>query len=152
MTLGQSYYIMIGNKMGSFADSLKANVAEVKQEVNDKITNVAVSMFRDVVQGSPSQDLQDSEWATGWVINQWYPSTRAASSELNEQRDQVGLNSMDRIAQLIGTSNFIKKDNSLWLTNNVPYAYQVEALGWKGSIRMPYMMVGNALTKAKANL
>lgn len=136
--------------MGSFADSIKANVKEVKQEVNDKITKVAVDMFRDVVMLSPSQELRDSQWAKGLLINQWYPSVGSASTQLGTQTDQVGLQSMDRIAQLIGSNNFTVKDNSLWLTNNVPYAYQAEALGWRGTL--PYMMVDKALINAKAKL
>ncbi len=140
--------------MGSFADSIKANIKEVKQEVNDKITKVAVDMFRDVVMLSPSQELRDSQWATGLLINQWYPKVGSASSELGSQTDQVGLQSMDRIAQLIGSSNFTVKDNSLWLTNNVPYAYQAEVIGWYGNgmKTAPYGMVGTALTNAKAKL
>ena len=142
--------------MGSFADSIKANIAEVKQEVNDKITNIAVGMFRDVVQFSPSYELHDSVWANGLLINQWYPSVGSASGQLGSQVDQVGYQSMDRIAQLIGSSNFTSKDNTLWLTNNVPYAYQAEALGWYDTTRNqnthPYAMVDKALTKAKGEL
>ena len=140
--------------MGSFADSIKANIKEVKQEVNDKITKVAVDMFRNVVQFSPSHELHGSVWANGLLINQWYPSTGSASSQLSSQADQVGFQSMDRISQLIGTNNFTVKDNSLWLTNNVPYAYQAEADGWYGGgmKTAPYAMVDKALTKAKGEL
>jgi hypothetical protein len=136
--------------MGSFADSIKANITQIQQEVNDTITNEAVKTFRDVVSYSPSKDFNGAEWATGWVINQWYPSVGRASSELNENRDQAGFNSGDRIAQLIGSKNFIKKDNSLWLTNNVPYVYQVEVLGWPQTDA--YAMVDKALTDAKTRL
>jgi hypothetical protein len=60
------------------------------------------------------------------------------------------MNSGDRIAQLIGSKNFINKDNSIYLTNNVPYVYQVEVLGWAG--RDAYAMVDLALTDAKARI
>lgn len=136
--------------MGSFADSIKANIKALQQEVNDTITNEAVKTFRSVVSYSPSKDFNGSEWATGWVINQWYPSVGSPSSELNENRDQAGFNSGDRISQLAGSNNFIKKDNSLWLTNSVPYVYQVEALGWPQT--EPYAMVDKALTDAKTRL
>lgn len=140
--------------MGSFADSIKANIREVKQEVNDKITKAAVNMFRDVVQFSPSHELHGSVWANGLLINQWYPNVGSASGQLGSQTDQVGLQSMDRIAQLIGSSNFISKDNSLYLTNNVPYAYQAEVDGWYGGgmKTAPYAMVDRALNKAKGEL
>jgi hypothetical protein len=136
--------------MGSFADSIKANIKELQQEVNDKITNEAVKTFRDVVSYSPSQDFNGSVWATGWVINQWYPSVGSPSSSLTDSRDQAGMNSGDRIAQLVGSKNFLKGDNSLWLTNNVPYVYQVEALGWVRT--KPYAMVDKALTDAKTRI
>jgi hypothetical protein len=35
--------------MGSFADSIKANIKELQQEVNDKITTEAIKTFRSVV-------------------------------------------------------------------------------------------------------
>ncbi len=136
--------------MGSFADSIKANIKELQREVNDIITNEAIKTFRDVVRYSPSKDFNGSEWATGWVINQWYPSVGSPSSELNESRDQAGMNSGDRIAQLIGSRHFTNKDNSVYLTNNVPYVYQVEALGWVGT--KAYAMVDLALTDAKTRL
>ncbi len=136
--------------MGSFADSIKANIKELQQEVNDKITTEAIKTFRSVVSYSPSLDFNGSEWATGWVINQWYPKVGSPSSELNESRDQAGMNSGDRIAQLIGSKNFINKDNSIYLTNNVPYVYQVEAIGWART--RPYAMVDKALNDAKARI
>lgn len=140
--------------MGSFADSIKANVKEVKQEVNDKIVKAAVNMFRDVVQFSPSHELQGSVWSEGLLINQWYPSVGSPSSQLGSQKDQVGLQSMDRIAQLIGSTDFLKRDNTLYLTNNIPYAYQAEVVGWYGNgmNTAPYAMVDKALTKAKGEL
>jgi hypothetical protein len=60
------------------------------------------------------------------------------------------MNSGDRIAQLIGSKNFINKDNSIYLTNNVPYVYQVEAIGWART--KPYAMVDKALNDAKARI
>lgn len=140
--------------MGSFVDSIKANIKEAKQEVNDKITKAAVNMFRDVVQFSPSHELHGSVWAKGLLINQWYPSVGSASVQLDAQADQVGFQSMDRIAQLLGSNNFTSKDNTLWLTNNVPYAYQAEVDGWYGGgmKTAPYAMVDKALNKAKGEL
>lgn len=132
--------------MGSFADSIKANIKELQQEVNDTITNEAIKTFRDVVSYSPSKDFNGSEWSTGWVINQWYPKVGSPSSELNQARDQAGMNSGDRIAQLLGSKNFLKKDNSIYLTNNVPYVNQVEFIGW--AVQPPYAMVDRALNDA----
>jgi hypothetical protein len=136
--------------MGSFADSIKANIKELQQEVNDKITTEAAKTFRSVVSYSPSQDFNGSTWATGWVINQWYPKVGSPSAELNESRDQAGMNSVTRIAQLIGSKNFLNKDNSIYLTNNVPYVYQVEALGWAGT--KAYAMVDKALDDARIRI
>lgn len=136
--------------MGAFADSLKANVKQIKEDINQQITYVAVDLFRDIVYASPSHDLNGSEWATGWIINQWYPSVKRESRELNQTRDQMGFDSLDRIAQLPSQNIFLRKDNTLYFTNNVPYVYQADSLGW--SRTLPYMMVDKSLAKARGRL
>mgnify|MGYP003344690512 CR=1 FL=1 len=144
--------------MKAFSDSLKENIQLIQEDVNDQITDIAVSMFRDVVSNSPSYDLQDSVWSEGWLINQWYPSLKRPTKELNESKNSMGYDSLNRIYELNGTKHFYKKDNSIFLTNNVPYGEYAEILGWKKSINPKwqnhpaYAMMDKALIKKKAEL
>jgi len=132
--------------MGSFADSVKQNIQSMHEDVNTAVTNFIAETFRDVVKLSPSE-WQNSPHATGWLSNQWYPSVTSPSNSINESRDIYGFNSLDRIEGFRDTKYFFKKDNTVFLTNNVPYAYQAEALGWKRAA--PYAMVATAIDNAK---
>lgn len=135
--------------MGSFADSVKNNIQLLQEEVNTKITNFAADTFKDVVRLSPSE-WKSSPYATGLLANQWYPSAKEPSSTLTSDKDLLGFNSLDRIEGIRDTKYFLKKDGVLFLTNNVPYAYQAEAIGWKYAEK--YAMVATAIDNAKARL
>jgi len=122
----------------------------MQEDLNKNVTNFAAEVFRDVVKLSPSE-WQNSPHATGWLSNQWYPSVTSPSNSINESRDIYGFNSLDRIEGFRDTKYFLKKDNTVFLTNNVPYAYQAEAIGWKYANKYTdkYAMVAKAIGNAK---
>lgn len=118
----------------------------MQEDVNNCVNDYIINVFKDVVKLSPSE-WQDSPFATGWLANQWYPSVRSPSPSIDERRDLLGFNSLDRIEQLRGEKNFLTKDNSVFLTNNVPHAYQAEVIGWQ--FTKPYAMIATAVDNAK---
>lgn len=132
--------------MGTFTDSVRDNIQIMQEDLNKNVTNFVAEVFRDVVKLSPSE-WQNSPHATGWLSNQWYPSVTSPSNSINESRDIYGFNSLDRIEGFRDTKYFLKKDNTVFLTNNVPYAYQAEAIGWKYADK--YAMVAKAIDNAK---
>lgn len=147
--------------MGSFADSLKANIKEVQQEVNDKITNVAAELFIDVIQGTPSawnSDGREAPYADGLLVNQWYLGENKISDELTSAIDLYGSASLNRAASATKLKTFVKKDGYLSLTNNVSYAINAEVKGWpakenpKWKNAPPYAMVEKALITMKVKL
>lgn len=138
--------------MGSFADSIKANVKEVKQEINNRILSEASQTFKDVTTGTPST-WQQSEWAKGLLVNQWYTAENSLSSEKNDSKDLYGVASLNRADAIQRWKTFLGKDGYVSFTNNIYYAYQAEALGWYDTTRNqntpPYAMVEKAMIDAK---
>lgn len=168
---------MIGNKMGSFADSLKANVAEVKQEVNDKIVKVFKDIAYNVVYLTPSPSWSMSPRGTsgniayysdGLLANQWYPAENKISDEINNNTSDHGGDSYSRLSAMRDVKTFMKKDGYLSFTNNVPYAYRADVRGypkgavdnttgdgswnyWSGDVK-PYAMIDQSIAKVKAEI
>jgi hypothetical protein len=79
------------------------------------------------------------------LANQWYPDENDFSEELDNRLSPTGADSLARIRAMKGYV-FNQRDGKLTLTNNLSYAYRVEALGWpvadgwSGQIG-PYRMV-----------
>ena len=132
--------------MGSFADSIKANVKEVKQDINKQILYQASEMFKDVTIGTPSA-WQSSKYATGLLINQWYTAQNSLSSEETDSKDLHGVASLNRANNILTWKTFLGKDGYVSFTNNVSYAYQAEVQGWNQTA--PYRMVELALIDAE---
>jgi hypothetical protein len=135
--------------MGSFADSIKANIKEIQQEVNTKILAEASRTFTDVTTGTPSS-WQQSKWAEGLLVNQWYTAQNSLSSEQNGSKDLHGTASLNRANAILSWKTFLGKDGYVSFTNNVSYAYQAEALGWKYTDK--YAMVEKAMIDAKTRM
>lgn len=133
----------------SFSASLDRNILRVKQEVNDKIVKISIELFLSIVAKSPSPS-NPGEYAKGLLANQWYPMAGAFSEEVSTDDSSNGGASKVRIVGLRGSKEFFGKNGSLTLTNNLPYAYRAEMLGWpksdgwSGKIG-PYRMVALSL-------
>lgn len=144
--------------MGAFADSIKKNAELIQKQIDQQLTKLAIDTFKDVILLSPS-DWKDSPYAEGLLVNQWYPQVNGFSNEFSNSKDKSGYQSFARLAELVDSKIFYKKDASVSLTNNTSYAYRAEVLGWnptpeypKWKGAAPYGMVSKALTKAKDKL
>jgi len=144
--------------MGSFADSIKQSVEKIQLEIDQQLTKLTIDTFKDVIQESPS-GWQNSPYAEGLLVNQWYPAINSFSSELTSSKDLSGFQSFARLTELVDNKMFYKKDSRVTLTNNVDYAYRAEAIGWKPDAQhpswkgaAPYGMVRKAIIKAKAKI
>ena len=163
--------------MGSFADSIKANIKEVKQEVNDKIVEVFKDIAYNVVYLTPSPSWNLSPRGTsgniayysdGLLANQWYPAENKISEEFTRSESDHGGDSFSRLSAMRNVNTFLGKDGYLSFTNNVPYAYRVDVIGypkgvaevtsgfptwssWTGDVK-PYAMIDQSMIKVKAKL
>jgi hypothetical protein len=164
--------------MGSFADSIKANIKELQQEVNDKIVDVFVETSLSVVHLTPSPSWigqtrgaspSSPQYTDGLLANQWYPAENKISNEETSAESDNGGDSITRINAMKSVKTFVAKDGYLSLTNNVPYAYRVDAVGypagradviqgygnwswWNGSHEKPYAMIDTSIAKIKAKI
>jgi hypothetical protein len=125
-----------------FADSIKASATKIKREVSESILAEANELFTEVVKESPVDK--------GVLINNWYVGsggTYSASYNPNET-NKDGMSSYMQIASLRAFTGFLGRDGSVNLTNNTPYGYRAEYLGWPtpqwtGRVG-PYAMIAKA--------
>lgn len=134
--------------MGKFSDSLKANSDKILARVNNRCYAIARELFSLTVEYTPPS-AAPGKWAQGLLINQWYPSNGSGfSSSLTNAKDKSGSGSLSRIKALSGTE-FLGRNGSVTLANNLSYAYRAEKLGWPtpqwtGTVG-PYAMVAKSL-------
>lgn len=136
---------------GSFAQSVLLNIEKVKQDVNDSVYQIARELFTKIVGYTPARTPNPvvGPTAKGVLVNNWFPMNGPEfSSSKTDQRSAIGAGSLARIKALVG-QNFLNKDGTVTLSNNLDYAYRAEVLGWpsppwSGRIG-PYRMVARAL-------
>jgi len=141
--------------MGDFYKSVLENIAVMQEETNQHLISKTQEVFTSVVDKTPSVML-GSPYATGELVNQWYTSQTSPSTEVDTTTSPSGSSSRLRIYNIGDWSSFLKKDGSVFLTNNVPYVINAEETGWLQSENprwrnaAPYAMVENAVIEAKA--
>lgn len=136
---------------GSFAQSVLLNIEKTKQDVNDEVYRIARDLFTLIVNLTPARTPNPvvGPTAKGVLINNWFPMNGPEfSSATTDSRSAIGAGSLARIKSLVG-QNFLNKDGTVTLSNNLDYAYRAEALGWpsppwSGRIG-PYRMVARSL-------
>lgn len=135
--------------MGSFSNSLRANINKALLRVNGRCYDIAKELFTSIVRLTPSPS-NPGHHAYGKLANQWYPEVGDGfSEELDGRLSDTGADSLARIQAMRGTA-FNKQDGAVTLTNNLSYAYRAEALGWpvkdgwSGQVG-PYRMVALSL-------
>ena len=146
--------------MGSFADSVLANIAIMKKEVNDQIVDTFIYAAKQTIRysPSPSNTPRGSPYAEGELINQWYPAYNSYSTQETDSKDDNGTASVARVDELKGKNFFLKKDGMLSLTNNLLYAVRANERGWltvdssRWRNAKPYYMVELGIKDAKAKV
>lgn len=155
----EKYHIIRDIKdMGQFAESIRLSINKIQEELDRELNKLALDTFKDVIQNTPS-GWQDSPYAEGLLVNNWFPKVRGFSTETTSTKSLSGYDSFNRLTQLVDAKIFYKKDNSVTLTNNIDYAYRAEVLGWKPTSEhpnwkgaAPYGMIAKALIKAKSKV
>lgn len=123
-------------------------------EVNLKAYKIAWELFTNIIEFTPSP-ARPGPYAKGLLVNNWFPQEGTASAARNTALSNNGADSRARVNQMLnsGGREFYEKDGKITLTNNTPYAYRAEYLGWPESDnpmwknRGPYRMVARSLQK-----
>jgi hypothetical protein len=114
----------------SFLDDVKAFQVKALTDVNNSVCNVVNKLCSSIIELSPTPP-GTANYAKGLLKNQWYPSIGMSPSIMLSSSDEpTGSESFDRLNKTIAEKPFYSKDNMFMFTNNVPYAYRVEMLGW----------------------
>jgi hypothetical protein len=142
---------------GGFASQIRVFKAKAAVAINKQCYAISRQLFLFIVELSPDNDTtfpQKANFAKGYLKNNWYPTDGAAfSSDEGSSADQSGSASKARILGLKG-SQFLLRDGTVTLANNVKYAFRAEYDGWpegggplglwKGT-RKPYAMIARSL-------
>ena len=73
----------------------------------------------------------NAAYATGLLINSWFPSVgKSPSTIVGSSPNMEGADSIDRIRAMLAQNPFWGKDNTVTLSNNISYAYRADKIGW----------------------
>lgn len=142
-----------------FADSLRKNINNVQEQVNNSIVSTAQQFGNKLLDYSPlGADAEyTGAYAKGLFINSWYVGENEFDPSVGISPDESGSASKSRISGLKGSRSFFGRDGYISFTNNLSYAVRVEYLGWPsgtdivsgwnwtGSVG-PYAPVRNSIT------
>lgn len=122
--------------------------------VNDTCYQIAREAFLSIVNLTPSPS-HPGHTAKGLLVNNWFPVNGSGfSSSKTSSTSPYGAESIARIKSLRG-GQFLDKDGTVTLSNNLHYAYRAEVLGWPASGGWsgkvgPYRMVALSLQAVSA--
>ena len=114
--------MIIGNRIADFK-------VKAMSQSEAKIKKAFIGLSSDIIADTPVK--------SGRLRNNWFPSVNKASSETT---DNTGKESLGRL----GSVKF-KLGDTLYLTNNLPYAERIEFMGW--SKKAPNGMVRRNLMR-----
>jgi hypothetical protein len=114
----------------SFVQQIEANNVKAMEAVNKKCYDVAKELFTMIVDKTPSP-IHPGPWAKGQLVNNWFPIDGADySTETTEVLSDFGADSLARISQIGRGEQFLFKDGTVTISNNLPYAVRAEEIGW----------------------
>jgi hypothetical protein len=137
---------------GSFAASVLANKLKIEMEINKKCYEISRELFLQIVELTPTKvGPVVGPYAKGVLANNWFPVDGAGySADKTDSKVGKGQDSINRINALKGTQ-FFRQDGTVTLSNNIPYAFRAEYVGWPESDNprwknaRPYFMVSTSL-------
>jgi hypothetical protein len=130
-----------------FGDSVRASANKMKQQLNDKATEIAVELYEKTVELTPVGSPTNKKH--GELKNNWFVGIGSVNKSYTPNFDDNGTASLFRIYSIRKSNAFLGKDNVVTLTNTVDYGFRAEYAGWpspKWNNTLPYAMMRNALT------
>lgn len=137
-----------------FGNSIKAFADKAVLDMDNSVCEAYRKFATNVVKLSPTKAV--SPYSNSHLINQWYSDIGVPTNTYTSVTNNTGDDSINRINSTVSQKPFYGKDNVIYFTNNLPYAYRVETLGWpsgtsgfKWKGALPYGMVSKSLIKLK---
>lgn len=117
----------------SFGASVRKNTEKMKRGVQTVCYKIVFELYNTIIQTTPV--------LKGDLINNWFtmPSGRY-SKKTTDIHDKNGSGSFMNVKSLKQADLFYGRDSICTMTNNLPYAYRVEYLGWS-RLKRPQGMV-----------
>lgn len=121
----------MATRAGSFAASIRGNIAKIETEINRKCYEISRELFLQIVELTPTKiGPVHGPYARGVLANNWFPVDGPGfSTAETDTKVPNGQASIDRIKALKG-SQFFRKDGTVTLSNNIDYAFRAEWKGW----------------------
>jgi len=113
-----------------FSSDIAAFRDKALQAASTNTMTIAQEVGRMEVAFSPSP-INPGPYATGLLINQYYPSVGAPDFTVTTATNSSGADSLARINALAETNAFLGKDNVVYITNSTEEAYYADKLGWQ---------------------
>lgn len=114
------------------SNDIKAFTDKAVKAMSDNTNKIVEDLFTAAVDYSPSPTRDPTgRYARGLLVNQWYFSVGAPSSEVGSSLSDSGTDSIARIREIASVLPFNGKDNSVYLSNNTEEAYYANKLGWQ---------------------
>lgn len=114
-------------------------------ELERRRRNIILALFRAVILDTPV--------AKGRLRGNWQISSGKPKSGELKMADKSGQTRIKRVQDFLDRG-VIGKDQAVFLTNNLPYAYRIEFDGWskqkapEGMVRKNVIRISNNLSKA----
>lgn len=137
-----------GGEKVTFSVDLSKAIENIKDETEEVIGGSLFQLFANIVKRTPvgNPDLWKNPAPAGYIggtlRNSWHCSFDTPSTEGARKPLESGQGSFD---SLTATASY-KLGRTMYLTNNMPYAYPVE-FGWSG--QAPQGMVRRSIAEAQ---
>lgn len=115
-----------------FAGDIKAFEQKALLAANNSVCKAAEVGFTEAVINSPTSP--EASYATGLLINSWFPAIASFDETVGNATDYYGTASLSRIRTILAQKPFYGKDSFVTLTNSVDHAYRANYLGWPAGL------------------
>lgn len=112
-----------------FAQDIRNWNEKALKAASDNTNKIVQELFDLPVNYSPSP-TRPGPYATGLLVNQWYPSIGTPDLSVTNVTNDYGADSFARISAMVSTNPFNGKDNVVYLTNSTEEAIYADRLGW----------------------
>lgn len=125
---------------GKFSNQLGRFGIDSVEKFNRLKRNVAIRLFKSVIMDTPV--------LTGRLRANWQVSLNNPDLTVTEAKDASGGTAIKAVISIAKTAD---GDDSIWLSNSLPYAYRIEYDGWSHT-KAPEGMVRKNVQRFRALL
>lgn len=114
----------------SFAAAIKAFEEKALLQANKSVCKAFEYLGTQSVDLTKDGKINIGGFSNGDIANNWHVSVGGLTMVVPNGPDLSGAASLARIRSLEGSLPFYKKDNTVFLTNVMPYSFRANYLGW----------------------